>query len=145
MKQLFKLLVGGMLLMAWPLMMTSCEGTLDDIFGEWSRPTQKTPDSTDAQKENPLAVTGVTLDQTTLSLVAGTAGQLTATVSPDDAADKTVTWSSDNEAAATVVDGTVHAVAAGNATITAKAGDKTATCAITVLAESLTPQNARKM
>ncbi len=26
MKQLFKLLVGGMLLMAMPLMMTSCEG-----------------------------------------------------------------------------------------------------------------------
>ena len=24
--------------MAMPLMMTSCEGTLDDIFGEWSRP-----------------------------------------------------------------------------------------------------------
>ena len=41
MKQLFKLIVGGMLLMAWPLMMTSCEGTLDDIFGEWSRPTNQ--------------------------------------------------------------------------------------------------------
>ena len=38
MKQLFKLFLGGMLLMAMPLMMTSCEGTLDDIFGEWSRP-----------------------------------------------------------------------------------------------------------
>ena len=38
MKQLFKLLVGGMLMMAWPLMMTSCEGAFDDIFGEWSRP-----------------------------------------------------------------------------------------------------------
>ena len=35
MKQLFKHLMGGMLLMAMPLMMTSCEGTLDDIFGEW--------------------------------------------------------------------------------------------------------------
>ncbi len=39
MKQLFKLLVGCMLMMAWPLMMTSCEGAFDDIFGEWSRPT----------------------------------------------------------------------------------------------------------
>ena len=38
MKQLFKLLVGCMLMMAWPLMMTSCEGAFDDIFGEWSRP-----------------------------------------------------------------------------------------------------------
>ena len=92
------------------------------------------------------AVTSITLSSSTLKLVVGEADvTLTATVKPDDAADKTVTWSSDNEAAATVVDGTVHAVAAGNATITAKAGDKTATCAITVLAESLTPQNARKM
>ena len=92
------------------------------------------------------AVTSITLSSSTLKLVVGEADvTLTATVKPDDAADKTVTWSSDNEAAATVVDGKVHAVAAGNATITAKAGDKTATCAITVLAESLTPQNARKM
>lgn len=39
MKQLFKLLVGCMLMMAWPLVITSCEGAFDDIFGEWSRPT----------------------------------------------------------------------------------------------------------
>ena len=70
MKQLFKLFLGGMLMMAWPLMMTSCEGTLDDIFGEWSRPTQKTPET----PPKPVAVTGVTLDQTTLSLVAGARG-----------------------------------------------------------------------
>ena len=135
MKQPFKLLVGGMLLMAWPLMMTSCEGTLDDIFGEWSRPTQKTPDSTDSQKENPIAVTGVTLDQTTLSLVAGTAGQLTATVSPDDAADKTVTWASADETIATVdANGKVTAVADGQTTITVTTSDgaKTADCKVIV-------------
>ena len=135
MKQLFKLLVGGMLLMAWPLMMTSCEGTLDDIFGEWSRPTQKTPDSTDSQKENPIAVTGVTLDQTTLSLVAGTAGQLTATVSPDDAADKTVTWASADETIASVdANGKVTAVADGQTTITVTTSDgaKTADCKVIV-------------
>ena len=39
MKQSMKHFLGGMLLLAMPLMMTSCEGTLDDIFGEWSRPT----------------------------------------------------------------------------------------------------------
>ena len=135
MKQPFKLLVGGMLLMAWPLMMTSCEGTLDDIFGEWSRPTQKTPDSTDSQKENPIAVTGVTLDQTTLSLVAGTTGQLTATVSPDDAADKTVTWASADETIATVdANGKVTAVADGQTTITVTTSDgaKTADCKVIV-------------
>ena len=41
MKQSMKHFLGGMLLLAMPLMMTSCEGTLDDIFGEWSRPTNQ--------------------------------------------------------------------------------------------------------
>ena len=39
MKQSVKHFLDGMLLLAMPLMMTSCEGTLDDVFGEWSRPT----------------------------------------------------------------------------------------------------------
>jgi len=43
--QSMKHFLGGMLLLAMPLMMTSCEGTLDDVFGEWSRPTQKVPSS----------------------------------------------------------------------------------------------------
>ena len=123
-----------MMLMA-AVTLTSCEGTLDDIFGEWSRPTQKTPDSTDSQKENPIAVTGVTLDQTTLSLVAGTTGQLTATVSPDDAADKTVTWASADETIATVdANGKVTAVADGQTTITVTTSDgaKTADCKVIV-------------
>ena len=123
--------MGGMLLMAMPLMMTSCEGTLDDIFGEWSRPTQKTPET----PPKPVAVTDVTLDQTTLSLVAGTTGQLTATVSPNDAADKTVTWASADETIATVdANGKVTAVAYGQTTITVTTTDgaKTADCKVIV-------------
>ena len=117
--------------MAMPLMMTSCEGMFDDIFGEWSRPTQKTPET----PPKPIAVTGVTLDQTTLSLVAGTTGQLTATVSPDDAADKTVTWASADETIATVdANGKVTAVADGQTTITVTTTDgaKTADCKVIV-------------
>ena len=117
--------------MAMPLMMTSCEGMFDDIFGEWSRPTQKTPET----PPKPVAVTGVTLDQTTLSLVAGTTGQLTATVSPDDAADKTVTWASADETIATVdANGKVTAVADGQTTITVTTTDgaKTADCKVIV-------------
>ena len=145
MKQLFKHLMGGMLLMAMPLMMTSCEGTLDDIFGEWSRPTQKTPET----PPKPIEVTGVTLDQTTLSLVAGTTGQLTATVSPDDAADKTVTWASADETIATVdANGKVTAVAYGQTTITATAtngtpddasDDFSATCTVSIIDMLHTP------
>ena len=81
-----------------------------------------------------VAVTSVALDKTELVLIVGDAAvQLKATVLPEDATDKTVTWSSDKTSVATVdATGNVTAVAAGEATITAKAGDKTATCKITV-------------
>jgi len=82
------------------------------------------------------AVTGVTLDQSTLSLAAGKQATLTATVSPQDAADKTVTWQTSDSKIATVKDGVVTAVAAGKATITAASVEdptKQATCAVTVL------------
>ena len=79
-----------------------------------------------------IPVESITLNKTELSLVKGATETLTATVSPENATDKTVTWESSDEAVATVKDGVVTAVAAGNATITAKAGEKTATCAVTV-------------
>ena len=82
--------------------------------------------------EETVAVESVTLDQNTLSLEVGKTETLTATVAPDDATDKTVTWTTDNAEVATVEDGTVTAVAVGEAVITAKAGDKTATCSVTV-------------
>lgn len=47
-----------------------------------------------------------------------------------------VTWTSSNESYATVSAGTVTAVAAGEATITAKVGNKTATCTVTVTSSS---------
>ena len=86
-----------------------------------------------AQTDGATAVTSVALDKTTLALTVGGEGQLTATVAPDNATDKTVTWSSDKTSVATVDgSGLVTAVAAGEATITAKAGEKTATCKVTV-------------
>ena len=81
-----------------------------------------------------IAVTSVTLDRTTLGLVEGDQAVLTATVSPDNATDPTVTWTTSNASIATVEDGMVTAVKAGTATITAKAGDKTAKCTVTVTA-----------
>ena len=83
-----------------------------------------------------VLVESVTLGKTELVLVVNEADvTLTATVKPDDATDKTVTWTSSNPAVATVDEtGKVHAVAAGTATITAQAGDKTATCKVTVTA-----------
>ncbi|MGN0846474.1 MAG: Ig-like domain-containing protein [Kiritimatiellia bacterium] len=81
-----------------------------------------------------VAVESVTLDQQEASLTVGAELQLTATVNPDNATDKKVTWTTSAEGIATVVDGKVTAVAAGEATITATAGGKSATCTVTVTA-----------
>ena len=87
----------------------------------------------------PVAVTGVTLDKTTVVLAEGETETLTATVSPENATNKAVTWTSSNEGVATVADGVVTAKAAGTATITVTTADgsKTATCAITVKAATV--------
>lgn len=81
-----------------------------------------------------VEVTGVTLDQTSLNLAVGGAATLTATVAPDNATDKSVTWQSSNAAVVSASGGTVTAVAAGEATITATCGGKTASCVVTVTA-----------
>jgi len=83
----------------------------------------------------PVAVTGVTLDRTTMTLTAGGAtGTLVATVAPATATNKSVTWSSNAPAVATVVNGVVTPLTEGATTITVTTvdGNKTATCAVTV-------------
>jgi uncharacterized protein YjdB len=82
-----------------------------------------------------VAVESVSVSPTSLSLPVGSRGTLTETVLPANATNKTVTWSSSNTAIATVNADTVTAVAAGTATITVKTvdGNKTATCAVTVI------------
>jgi uncharacterized protein YjdB len=82
-----------------------------------------------------IAVESVELDKTALELTEGDTGTLVATVKPDDATDKTVTWTSSDPDVATVEDGKVVAVKEGTVTITATAGEKTATCAVTVKAK----------
>ncbi|MFB0973089.1 MAG: Ig-like domain-containing protein, partial [Bacteroidales bacterium] len=82
-----------------------------------------------------IPVEGVTIDNTTASLIMGQTLQLTATVTPDDATDKTVSWSSSNASVAGVdADGLVSAKTAGSATITVTTtdGGKMATCDVTV-------------
>lgn len=81
----------------------------------------------------PITVTGVTLNKATLVKNVGESEKITATVAPANATDKTVVWTTSDAKIATVgADGTVKAIAVGTATITAKAGTKTATCAVTI-------------
>lgn len=78
------------------------------------------------------AVTGISLDKTSLTLDIGQTETLTATIEPEEVLDKSVTWSSDKPEIASVEEGVVTAVAVGEAVITARAGDKTATCTVVV-------------
>lgn len=86
-----------------------------------------------------IPVTGITLDQTALSMSLNQGPQtLTATVTPDNATNKTVTWSTSDRLVATVSNGVVTPRRRGNCTITAKAGDQEATCAVTVTGDPAT-------
>ncbi|MBD5410327.1 MAG: leucine-rich repeat protein [Treponema sp.] len=98
-----------------------------------AKSADKTATCTVTVKSDLVAVESVTLDTTTLALAPGATRKLTATVKPDNADDKTVVWSSSDTAVVMVDnDGTVGAIKTGTATITAKSGDKTATCLVTV-------------
>jgi uncharacterized repeat protein (TIGR02543 family) len=81
-----------------------------------------------------IPVTGINLNQTSMSLAVGETKSLTATVTPDNAANKEVSWKSDDTAIATVANGVVTAVADGTTTITATTKDqaKVASCVVTV-------------
>lgn len=88
----------------------------------------------DDSGDETVAVTEVKITSTVTEVTAGETITLTAEVSPENATSKTVTWTSDNNEVATVKDGVVTGVKAGEATITASAGGKTATVKVTVKA-----------
>ena len=84
-----------------------------------------------------VEVTGVYLDNSSLSLEAGQTRRLNFTVTPGNATDKTVYWRSSNTTVATVSNGVVTAKKAGTATITATAGYEDAICKVTVTEKSI--------
>ena len=81
-----------------------------------------------------IPVTGVELDKTEIELKWRETATLTATVLPENATKKTVRWTSSDEAVATVKNGVVTAVGAGEAviTVTTVDGGFTAECKVTV-------------
>ncbi len=79
-------------------------------------------------------VTNVTLNKTQITLAkTGNTETLSATYRPQNTTDSpNVKWSTSDSKIATVSNGKVTAVAPGTATITARVGEKTATCMVTI-------------
>lgn len=94
--------------------------------------TKATPTPTAEPTAEPKPCEDIALDVATASVVEGSTITLNATVTPNDTTDA-VTWSSSDESIATVAAGVVTGVAPGTATITAKCGEKTADCVVTVI------------
>lgn len=91
------------------------------------------------EPEEEITATGVSLDQTDVTLEIGETVTLVATLSPDGA-EGTITFASSDTSVATVDSdtGLVEAIAAGTASVVASCGSLTATCAVTVNAGEAT-------
>ena len=94
--------------------------TLNALRAEWGGSAQEVP------------VQSVSLSAVTMTLNESESKTLTATVLPANATDWAVVWSVLPTGFATVANGVVTGIKAGNCTVTATAGGKSASCAVTV-------------
>ena len=84
-------------------------------------------------KPDTVELKGISLSEASISIEKGGSKPLIVIFNPSNATDKpTVTWLSSNPAVATVSDGIVTGVGAGQADISAKAGNFNASCKVTV-------------
>ena len=100
-----------------------------------------------ACEKDPVIVTEVSLNKTTLVLEIGASEPLVATVVPDNADDKSVTWTSSNEGVADVNEsGEVTALAVGSTIIIAESvNGKRSICEVTVKAVEVSDSYVGKM
>ena len=83
--------------------------------------------------KNKIPLKSISLNKTELTMFSGDTINLSVNYNPSTTTDnKTVTWSTSDAKVATVANGKITAVGEGVATITAKVGNFTATCKVTV-------------
>ena len=118
--------------------MQACQNVLDDQTADQqtiNKVYQELVGAYEGLKDIKTRVESVSLDRDTLKLEVDTPTQLTASVQPADATDPTVSWSVDNPEIATVNNGKVTGVSAGEATISVETidGGKQASCVVEVI------------
>ena len=119
---------------------TSSEASASQSAESSSGEASSSDSGPSSSQESVVAVTSVTLNKTELALKVDDTETLTATVLPANATDKTVTWSVDHVDIASISNaGLVTAKAVGTAVVKARAGDKEATCTVTVSAKEEPP------
>ena len=79
-----------------------------------------------------IEVSSIALDKSSLSLKIGEEYQLNATINPSNASEKNVNWSSASSSIATVKNGLVKGISAGETEITASCGGKKAICKVKI-------------
>jgi uncharacterized protein YjdB len=94
---------------------------------------QNNPGDNTGSDDNTVEVNSIALDTISLVLIEGDSATIRETILPVNATNKTVTWESSDSSIATVDNGNVTGLTAGNAIITAKSNNgKTATCEVIV-------------
>ena len=110
-------------------------GTVSWTSGQTSLTTATCSGGSGGGGATVVPVSSVSVSPSSVSLQVGGSRQLSATVSPGNATDRTVTWSSSDVSVASVSSsGVVKALKAGSATVTAKAGGKSASASVVVKA-----------
>ena len=117
--------------------------TGEDIWDNWEDQNQEntgdqtTNDNTTTEtttKPSTVAVTGIILDEETVTIKKGETSELLAIILPQNATNQNITWTSDDESIAIVIDGVIVGVSEGTTTITATTedGNYTDSCVVTV-------------
>lgn len=89
-----------------------------------SQPQSSKPDAAPSSTQQKIAVEGITLSTTAITLEQGSSSQPTATVKPSNATNKDKTWSSNNVKIAKVSSGgKISAVGVGSCTVTVRSKD----------------------
>ncbi|PXV65010.1 Ig-like protein group 2 [Dysgonomonas alginatilytica] len=122
-------------------------GSIGAYFGLISKPstdnTIETPKESEEVAKN-VSIASIILSKTNIDLSVGKADTLTVTVLPAEAKSENIGWISTDSKIASVENGIVKAIAAGETTIEAKDSKGTATASVSVKVKKETPSKEQE-